>query len=666
MMPYFLLIFIPSFTIKGMVVDINKTPLPYASVVVKNRGIGTATDESGKFVLLLPDSIKSGELKVSYIGYKEKTVKFTNRTRFIKIVMIPHTITESPVVVKGSYSVSQTEGINVSKFRFNMLDVYTTPGAAADVFLTIKTTPAFSGDPDVATLTIRGGDPDETLVLINGIRMKHPYVYSVSEHGGLFSVIPTSAISQVEAFASVLPPAFGGKASGGIILKTLDVTEFFSRNLTLITGGVSLDLIHGKMGGLWTHLSSYKIMAEFNGIDTRYSIYPYYGSIFYTTRFSTGDLILTPFALYSYNKSELDLQDLGYNSLYSVDKNSLGGLSMTLMKPPFLFSISVGGNALTSEINLKGEFSKTTSDRIAGMRFQGTFFYDINKIFSFGTDIYRNETRVKGEYFESEKSNEFETKEVISENDLFTQFQYSGDILKLIAGVWTGYYKIRVLDPRILCELKLIPVSVKLGIGKMSQIKNIEGKVKWIRTDHLSLELERSFRSFNLRGSGFLKKYGSGAVCYGFEGLLKGKNFQIGAGWLRAKGRNGVPLDYEIPVKVTSFVSIPLKGWSLGFKVNFASGKPYTPVEGVENDSSGIFPIYGEHNSRRLPDIIRIDFRLSRMVNIGALNGFFFVEIYNITNHRNVSGYVYSKDYSERREIRYFDRMFIAGISVKM
>ncbi len=653
-----------SFVIRGVVIDENKVPLPYASVIVANTTIGTATDENGKFRIIIPDSIRSGKLKVSYIGYREKVVPFNSRTKFVKIVLTPLVIKESPVVVKGSFSASQTEGITISKFKFNMMDIYTTPGTAADVFLTIKTIPSFSGDPDVATLTIRGGEPDETLIMLNGLRLRHPYIYSISEHGGLFSIIPTSAIGQVEAFAGVLPPAYGGKASGGVILKTLDVSDISLKSLTLISGGISLNLIEKNYGGVWTNLSSYKIMAQLNGIDTKYSIYPFYGSIFYANKLSTGNITFTPFVLYSYNKSELDLHELGYSSFLTVDRNFFSGVKAVIFSPPFVHSMSAGGNIRISDFDLENEFSKTDDDRISGFRFQSSYFYDVNRIFTLGGEFYKHWRTIEGTYTSSGETEEFKEKTDYSEKDIFFQFQYSGEILRIITGFWGGYKKVWVVDPRLLAELDFKFLKAKFGAGEMSQLKENYGELYWLRADHFSLELERPMEKFLLRVSGFLKRYGDSALCYGVEGLVKSSRFQIGAGWLHARDTGSVPLDYEIPFKITSFISFPILGWDVGLKFNFANGRPYTPIVGT--DSSGTNPIYGDHNSERLPDIVRLDLRLSRLLKLPFLDGFFFIEVYNLTNHRNVSGYVYSKDYERKQDIRYFDRMFVAGLSLKL
>lgn len=57
--------------------DEDGLPLPGATIKIKNMNIGTQTDQSGKFMLRVPDSFKQKVmiLEVSFIGYAKKPVK---------------------------------------------------------------------------------------------------------------------------------------------------------------------------------------------------------------------------------------------------------------------------------------------------------------------------------------------------------------------------------------------------------------------------------------------------------------------------------------------------------------------------------------------------------------------------------------------------------------
>lgn len=60
--------------IDGQVIDAEtKEPLMFANVIIKDKKIGTVTDENGNFRLVIPDSLLSDKitLVIKYVGYKE-------------------------------------------------------------------------------------------------------------------------------------------------------------------------------------------------------------------------------------------------------------------------------------------------------------------------------------------------------------------------------------------------------------------------------------------------------------------------------------------------------------------------------------------------------------------------------------------------------------------
>ena len=64
------------FRLHGIVLDsITKSPVPYSLIVTNNGNLGTITDGKGEFELNIPDSLKSGYLYISCIGYDTTTVR---------------------------------------------------------------------------------------------------------------------------------------------------------------------------------------------------------------------------------------------------------------------------------------------------------------------------------------------------------------------------------------------------------------------------------------------------------------------------------------------------------------------------------------------------------------------------------------------------------------
>ncbi|GMN10199.1 hypothetical protein MTsPCn9_13860 [Croceitalea sp. MTPC9] len=63
-----------SFTITGVINDINNLPLPGVNIVLKGSVIGTKTDMKGRFSLTVPKTKEKEVLFVSYIGFETKEI----------------------------------------------------------------------------------------------------------------------------------------------------------------------------------------------------------------------------------------------------------------------------------------------------------------------------------------------------------------------------------------------------------------------------------------------------------------------------------------------------------------------------------------------------------------------------------------------------------------
>lgn len=73
-------------TVRGIVIDAQKEPLPFVDVFVKGHTkYGTSTDGTGNFVLTIGKEIKNVYLSFSYVGFHTKTVRVNPRTGFLKI-----------------------------------------------------------------------------------------------------------------------------------------------------------------------------------------------------------------------------------------------------------------------------------------------------------------------------------------------------------------------------------------------------------------------------------------------------------------------------------------------------------------------------------------------------------------------------------------------------
>ncbi len=161
---------------------------------------------------------------------------------------------------------------------------------------------------------------------------------------------------------------------------------------------------------------------------------------------------------------------------------------------------------------------------------------------------------------------------------------------------------------------------------------------------------------------------------YGFDVLIKRNYAQGKMGWLsysylkserRAKGKT-FPFDGDQRHTLILVWSQPLAGnwkrWNLGFRLQAHSGRPYTRLLGrtavcqangsfspcadqanAEQDTgfSHWSPQWGAKNAARLPNFYQLDVRADRefLFNTWKMN--IYLDILNILNIRNISGYDY-------------------------
>lgn len=80
---------------KGIVVDKNNNnPLPSATVSLDDSNISTVTNDEGVFSIKIPKNNTSGYIRVSYLGYKEKTLKLSEFSDENLRIKLEETITQ--------------------------------------------------------------------------------------------------------------------------------------------------------------------------------------------------------------------------------------------------------------------------------------------------------------------------------------------------------------------------------------------------------------------------------------------------------------------------------------------------------------------------------------------------------------------------------------------
>ncbi len=206
--------FAQKFTISGYVQDAESgEKLLYANIFEPALQLGTISNNYGFFSLTLPASGKDTLLIiVSYIGYKRWQKKLMLDKDTWLIVKLNPTIVagEAVEVVAEKYDSiekrSQMSRINIPIRQIEMVPALL---GEADVLKAIQLLPGVqSGSEGNSGLYVRGGGPDQNLILLDGAP-----VYNANHLFGFFSIFNADAIKNVNLTKGGFSARFGGRLS---------------------------------------------------------------------------------------------------------------------------------------------------------------------------------------------------------------------------------------------------------------------------------------------------------------------------------------------------------------------------------------------------------------------------------------------------------------------
>ncbi|TQV87914.1 TonB-dependent receptor [Aliikangiella coralliicola] len=90
--------------------------------------------------------------------------------------------------------------------------------------------------------------------------------------------------------------------------------------------------------------------------------------------------------------------------------------------------------------------------------------------------------------------------------------------------------------------------------------------------------------------------------------------------------------------------------WEFGARLTIRSGQKYTPIIGLrdnENFEGHYLPVYGDLNSKTLPNYQRLDLQAEYKFLLWKMEAAWTFAIINALNHENVEGYYYAPDGNE-------------------
>ncbi len=227
------------YTVSGYITDAESGErLIGASVYDTVSRQGVATNVAGFYTLTLPEGEHT--LQISYVGYHTTIARafILNKDTVLHFTLRPSTRLEEVTVI-GHQSINSPHSAQMSAVEVPIAQIRNIPaiGGEVDVLKAIQLLPGVqSGSEGSAGIYVRGGGPDENLIMLDGVPL-----YNVSHAMGMFSVFNADAIKNVTLYKGNFPARFGSRLSSVIDVRQNDGNSAFWH------GGITVGLLAAKM-----------------------------------------------------------------------------------------------------------------------------------------------------------------------------------------------------------------------------------------------------------------------------------------------------------------------------------------------------------------------------------------------------------------------------------
>ncbi len=264
----------PNGAIEGVVLD-KKTgaPLPGVNIVVEGTQRGGATDSKGIFrITNLPPGTYN--LIFSFIGYARMRVENLSisngeTTNIDGVGMEEEAITlKTLVVTPGQFSIMGNAPL--SRQTLSSQDIQNMSWAE-DITRAVARLPGVSSSDYSSKFTVRGGESDEVLMLLDGMELYEPF-HQRDYSGGLFSIVDIATIQGIELNTGGFSAEYGNRLSGVFNMRTKKVPEgqrHTSLGLSILNAGLYTD------GSFNNGKGSYIFSARRGMLDLLFKVAPF-------------------------------------------------------------------------------------------------------------------------------------------------------------------------------------------------------------------------------------------------------------------------------------------------------------------------------------------------------------------------------------------------------
>jgi hypothetical protein len=215
-------------TLRLLINNKNEQPVAGARITVGNNRLNT--NAGGEAVVLLDTGTYTLTVAAPAYDTLRLPFRFTGDT-LLRLTLLPRltTLEQATVIASQLVSANQMSRQSLSIGQLRKLPVLL---GEIDPLKSITLLPGIkSGGEASAGIYVRGGGPDQNLVLLDGVP-----VYNPNHLLGFFSIFNGEAVKNTEVIKGGMPAEYGGRLSSVIAIDTRDG----NKETTRVSGGIGL------------------------------------------------------------------------------------------------------------------------------------------------------------------------------------------------------------------------------------------------------------------------------------------------------------------------------------------------------------------------------------------------------------------------------------------
>ncbi|MBN1558993.1 TonB-dependent receptor [candidate division KSB1 bacterium] len=233
--------------LEGLVLDANSHhQVDGVNVYVEDSQYGAITDKSGMFQLDLPANYVDARVTFRHISYEIQSIAVDSLTAGTPIYLVPRVIPLPGIQVVGSSAINKIDITRDIPQSIRVLEAtkFDIRGYV-DAGDFLKTEPSIQVEEEMSgkkTISIRGGNADDVVLLYNGVRMNSP-LDNVFD----FSLVDLENLERFEIIKGSNTSLYGPEAFSGVINVVPQVERDYTARLSYRVGTYNTENLNAQL-----------------------------------------------------------------------------------------------------------------------------------------------------------------------------------------------------------------------------------------------------------------------------------------------------------------------------------------------------------------------------------------------------------------------------------